>query len=92
VLRSDHVKIMIDGVVANFTAALAHPYLDGHGHATGNLGLTFVDPAGRPGPAPPPARPLQFVAAQDVPRFARLGAIANPRTLWAALDEGDLGN
>ncbi len=127
VLRSDHVKIMIDGVVENFTAALSHPYLDGHGHATGNLGLTFVDPAALPDsvaaldaagfsvhfhalgdravtaaldaldaiPGGPTQQRhqlahLQFVAAQDVPRFARLGAIANLQTLWAALDEGDL--
>ncbi|HZM76057.1 MAG TPA: amidohydrolase [Candidatus Limnocylindrales bacterium] len=32
------VKIMLDGVVENFTAALAEPYLHGHGH-----GLSFVD-------------------------------------------------
>jgi predicted amidohydrolase YtcJ len=34
------VKIMLDGVVENFTAALSEPYL-GHGHGSG---LSFVDP------------------------------------------------
>lgn len=44
-LRMDVVKIMVDGVAENFTAAISSPYLDGHGHATDNSGLSFFDPA-----------------------------------------------
>jgi predicted amidohydrolase YtcJ len=42
--RANSVKIMQDGVCETFTAALLQPYLDGHGHETGNCGLSFVDP------------------------------------------------
>jgi len=38
------VKIMQDGVCENFTAAVLDPYLDAHGHATDNHGISFVDP------------------------------------------------
>ena len=38
------VKIMQDGVAENFTAAMLDPYLDTHGHATGNSGISFVPP------------------------------------------------
>jgi predicted amidohydrolase YtcJ len=38
------VKIMLDGVAENFTAAMTEPYRDAHGQATGNAGLSFVDP------------------------------------------------
>jgi predicted amidohydrolase YtcJ len=38
------VKIMQDGVCENFTAAVLEPYLDEHGHATENRGISFVDP------------------------------------------------
>ncbi|MGN6125423.1 MAG: amidohydrolase [Humibacter sp.] len=37
-------KIMVDGVAENHTAAMLTPYRDGHGHATDNAGLSFVDP------------------------------------------------
>src|SRR5215475_454313 len=37
------MKIMLDGVCETFTAAMLSPYLDGHGHETGNRGLDFVD-------------------------------------------------
>jgi predicted amidohydrolase YtcJ len=43
--RPASVKIMQDGVAENFTAAMLAPYEDGHGHATSNVGLSFVDPA-----------------------------------------------
>ncbi len=43
-LRASTVKIMLDGVAENFTAAMLHPYLDGHGRSTGNRGISFVDP------------------------------------------------
>ncbi|MEV7566902.1 amidohydrolase [Streptomyces tanashiensis] len=42
--RAGSVKIMQDGIAENFTAALTTPYLDGCGCATGNSGLSFVDP------------------------------------------------
>ncbi|KRC59231.1 amidohydrolase [Agromyces sp. Root81] len=38
------VKIMVDGVAENQTAAMLTPYRDGHGHDTENSGLSFVDP------------------------------------------------
>ena len=38
------IKIMVDGVCENFTAAVLEPYLDAHGHATDNRGISFVDP------------------------------------------------
>jgi predicted amidohydrolase YtcJ len=39
------VKIMQDGIAENYTAGMSAPYLDGCGCATGNRGLSFVDPA-----------------------------------------------
>ena len=42
--RARTVKMMLDGVAENHTAALLDPYLDGCGCATGNTGLTFIDP------------------------------------------------
>jgi predicted amidohydrolase YtcJ len=38
------VKMMLDGVAENHTAALLDPYLDAHGCATENSGLDFIDP------------------------------------------------
>ena len=38
------VKIMIDGVLENYTGALLEPYCDGCGGHTSNHGMTFVDP------------------------------------------------
>jgi predicted amidohydrolase YtcJ len=38
------VKIMQDGVVENWTAAMLAPYLDAHGCHTDNSGISFVDP------------------------------------------------
>ncbi len=43
-LHASTVKIMQDGVVENGSAAMLHPYLDGHGHPTENRGISFVDP------------------------------------------------
>jgi predicted amidohydrolase YtcJ len=40
------VKIMIDGVLENFTGALLEPYCDGHGGQTNNTGLAYLDRAG----------------------------------------------
>lgn len=41
--RPTAVKIMLDGVCETFTASMLAPYLDGHGHATDNTGLRFVE-------------------------------------------------
>ena len=38
------VKIMVDGVAENHTAAMLTPYHDHSGHTTDNAGLSFVDP------------------------------------------------
>ena len=38
------VKIMQDGVCENHTAAVLEPYLDAHGQATDNRGISFVEP------------------------------------------------
>lgn len=38
------IKIMVDGVCENFTAAVLDPYLDAHGHPTDNRGISFVEP------------------------------------------------
>ena len=38
------IKIMVDGVAENQTAAMLTPYRDAHGHDTHNHGLSFVDP------------------------------------------------
>ncbi|WP_250037225.1 amidohydrolase [Paractinoplanes maris] len=47
-LRSDTVKLMLDGIAENFTAAMTEPYRDGCGHATTNRGMSFIDPAALP--------------------------------------------
>jgi hypothetical protein len=39
------VKIMLDGVCENFTAAVLEPYLDAEGRPTDNRGILFVEPA-----------------------------------------------
>lgn len=44
ILDAETVKIMVDGVAENFTAAMSAPYLDARGHPTGNSGLTFIEP------------------------------------------------
>ncbi len=43
-LDAGSVKVMQDGVVENYTAALSVPYRDGCGGHTHNTGLSFVDP------------------------------------------------
>ncbi len=46
--RATSVKMMLDGVAENHTAAMLEPYLDGHGCSTGGSGLDFIDPAELP--------------------------------------------
>lgn len=41
-LDASSIKIMVDGVAENFTAAVSAPYLDHCGHATNNTGHTFI--------------------------------------------------
>jgi predicted amidohydrolase YtcJ len=41
-LDASSIKVMQDGVCETHTAAMLHPYLDGHGHATDNHGLSFI--------------------------------------------------
>ena len=38
------VKLMLDGVLENFTGAMLDPYFDGHGASTDRHGLDFIDP------------------------------------------------
>jgi predicted amidohydrolase YtcJ len=40
------VKLMMDGVLENFTGAMLEPYLDGHGGTTDNRGLLQIDAEG----------------------------------------------
>ncbi|MGW2741657.1 amidohydrolase [Streptomyces sp. NPDC001450] len=46
--RAGTVKLMLDGVAENHTAALLDPYLDRCGCATANRGKSFIDPAQLP--------------------------------------------
>lgn len=119
------VKIMQDGVAENFTARMTAPYCDGHGHPTGNSGISFVPPEvlneavplldehgfqlhfhaigdgavrqcldaveqamrrnGRRDARHHIAH-LQVVHPDDVPRFARLGVVANLQMYWATYE------
>lgn len=40
------VKLMMDGVLENYTGAMLEPYLDGHGGMTDNRGLLQIDAEG----------------------------------------------
>ncbi|MFF3346274.1 amidohydrolase [Streptomyces sp. NPDC002779] len=46
--RAGTVKLMLDGVAENGTAALLDPYLDRCGCATANRGTSFIDPGRLP--------------------------------------------
>lgn len=48
-MRCGSVKLMLDGIAENFTAAMTAPYRDAYGHPTGNSGLSFIDPGRLPG-------------------------------------------
>ncbi len=43
---STSVKLMMDGVLENYTGAMLEPYLDKRGAVTDNRGLLQIDPAG----------------------------------------------
>lgn len=42
--RPTSVKLMLDGVAENFTAAMLEPYLDAKGSPTDNEGILFIEP------------------------------------------------
>ena len=44
--RATSVKLMMDGVLENFTGAMLEPYGDGKGGTTDNRGLLQIDPDG----------------------------------------------
>ena len=46
--RATSVKMMLDGVAENHTAALLDPSYDGHGCQTENSGMDFIDPGELP--------------------------------------------
>ena len=116
------VKIMVDGIIENQTAAMLQPYFDTHGLITDTAGLSFIDPetlkaavvrldalgfqahfhalgdravrealdaveAARAANGWSDTRPhlahLQVVHPDDLPRFRRLGALANAQPYWA---------
>lgn len=120
------VKVMVDGVAENFTAAMHDCYHDHHGNATENRGISFFDPADMarsvaaldregvqvhfhalgdravtdaldalehaltengPSDNRHHLAHLQVVRAEDVPRFAQLGATANIQALWACHED-----
>ena len=121
-LRANSVKLMLDGVIETFTAAMVDPYLDAGGAPTANSGIDFIDPvalreivtrldaaglqshfhalgdgavryaldaieAARATNGMSDTRPhlahIQVIHPDDVPRFARLGAVGNAQPLWA---------
>ena len=74
--RATSVKIMLDGVAENHTAAMLEPYLDGHGCSTGHSGLDFIDPAELP----------RFVTALDRQGFQVHFHALGDRAVRNALD------
>ncbi|MCX2747870.1 amidohydrolase [Arthrobacter sp. MI7-26] len=70
------VKIMVDGVAENFTAAMTAPYLDNHGHSTDNAGLSFIDPE----------RLKEYVTALDAAGFQVHFHALGDRAVREALD------
>ena len=48
-LRSNSVKLMLDGVLETFTGAMLEPYLDAGGRPTDRTGIAFLDPERLPG-------------------------------------------
>ena len=70
------VKIMVDGIAENFTAAMTTPYLDHHGHSTDNAGLSFIDPQ----------RLKEYVTALDAAGFQVHFHALGDRAVREALD------
>jgi predicted amidohydrolase YtcJ len=124
--QATSVKLMLDGIIENQTAAMLQPYFATDGTPTDNAGLDFIDAetltqavvkldalglqphfhalgdravrhaldaveAARRTNGWSDTRPhlahLQVVHPDDIPRFAKLGALANAQPLWAVLEE-----
>jgi predicted amidohydrolase YtcJ len=74
--RASAVKMMLDGVAENHTAAMLEPYLDTDGCATDHNGLDFIDPAELP----------RFVTALDGKGFQVHFHALGDRAVRQALD------
>jgi predicted amidohydrolase YtcJ len=74
--HANTVKMMLDGVAENHTAAMLEPYLDGDGCSTGHAGLDFIDPVELP----------RFVAALDREGFQVHFHALGDRAVHNALD------
>jgi predicted amidohydrolase YtcJ len=74
--RATSVKMMLDGVAENHTAAMLEPYLDGDGCPTSEAGLDFIDPAELP----------RFVTALDREGFQVHFHALGDRAVRHALD------
>ncbi len=74
--RATSVKMMLDGVAENHTAAMLEPYLDGHGCATETSGLDFIDPGELP----------RYVTALDLEGFQVHFHALGDRAVRNALD------
>ncbi len=42
--RPTAVKLMLDGIIENYTASMVDPYLDRAGNSTDNFGIDFIEP------------------------------------------------
>jgi len=74
--RATSVKMMLDGVAENHTAAMLEPYLDAGGCSAGESGIDFIDPAELPG----------FVTALDREGFGVHFHALGDRAVRYALD------
>ncbi len=74
--RASSVKMMLDGVAENHTAAMLEPYLDADGCDSGHAGLDFIDPAELP----------RFVTALDAEGFQVHFHALGDRAVRNALD------
>ncbi len=120
--RRTSVKLMLDGVLENFTGALLEPYLDADGGETDNRGIDFIpreilleavprmdaeglqphfhaigDRAVRNAldaveaarrvngwsDTRPHVAHIQVIHPDDLPRFRRVGLVANAQPYWA---------
>jgi predicted amidohydrolase YtcJ len=120
------VKLMVDGIVENHSAAMLQPYLDPDGRVTDNAGHSFIEPemltaavtrldalgfqphfhalgdravrealdaveearrANGWSDTRPHLAHLQAVHPDDLPRFRKLGALANNQAYWAVHNE-----
>jgi predicted amidohydrolase YtcJ len=74
--RATTIKMMLDGVAENHTAAMLEPYLDHEGCATQHAGLDFIDPQELP----------RFVSALDGAGFQVHFHALGDRAVRNALD------